>query len=77
MCLVLSSIIPTLSIFLLYYIQRMLTRLVIIAVMSFIFSMIMMVIVGGRRADVYAASTAFAAVQVVFVGGINGVANSC
>jgi hypothetical protein len=76
MCLVLSSIIPTLSIFLLYYIQRMFTRLVILAMMNFVFSMVMMVIVGGRRADVYAASTAFAAVQVVFVGGINGMVNS-
>jgi hypothetical protein len=68
-CMLLSSLLPTSSIFVLYYIDSMLTRLLIITVFSFLFSLLMTFVVGGRRYDVFAATTAFAAVQVVFVGG--------
>jgi hypothetical protein len=68
-CMVLSSLIPTASIYALYFLQSTITRLAVIAAMSFVFSFVMTVIVQGRRADVFAATTAFAAVQVVFVGG--------
>jgi hypothetical protein len=49
----------------------MIARLGVITAMSFLFSFIMTAIVRGRRADVFAATTAFAAVQVVFIGGVN------
>jgi len=39
--------------------------------MIFVFSVIMTFIVQGRRVVVFAATTAFAAVQVVFLGGQN------
>lgn len=68
-CMVLSSLIPTASIYALYFLHSTITRLAVIAAMSFVFSFVMTVIVQGRRADVFAATTAFAAVQVVFVGG--------
>jgi len=70
-CMVLSSVIPTASIFVLYFVKSMIARLAVITAMSFLFSFIMTVIVRGRRVDVFAATTAFAAVQVVFVGGVN------
>lgn len=70
-CMVLSSIIPTASIFALHFVQGMIARLAVIAAMSFVFSFVMMVIVRGRRVEVFAATTAFAAVQVVFVDKVN------
>lgn len=68
-CMVLSSLIPTSSIYALYFVDSTIQRLAVIAATSFVFSFVMTVIVQGRRADVFAATTAFAAVQVVFVGG--------
>lgn len=75
-CMVLSSIIPTASIFALHYVKSMVARLAVIAAMSFVFSFVMMAIVRGRRVEVFAATTAFAAVQVVFVDRINVVTSS-
>jgi hypothetical protein len=46
----------------------MIARLGVITAMSFVFAVIMTFIVQGRRVDVFAATTAFAAVQVVFLG---------
>jgi hypothetical protein len=68
-CTVLSSLIPVASICALYFLKTTIIRLAVITTMSFVFSFVMTVIVQGRRADVFAATTAFAAVQVVFVTG--------
>jgi hypothetical protein len=68
---VLASLIPNVSIFALYFVESMVARLAVITVMSFLFSFIMAVITGARRAELFAATTAFAAVLVVFVGGFN------
>lgn len=70
-CMVLSSMIPIASIYTLYFLRGTIIRLVVITLMSFVFSFVMTVIVRGRRVDIFAATTAFAAVQVVFVTGIN------
>jgi hypothetical protein len=70
-CMILSSMIPIASIYTLYFLRSAIIRLAVIAVMSFVFSFVMTVIVHGRRADIFAATTAFAAVQVVFVTGFN------
>jgi hypothetical protein len=70
-CMVLSSAIPTTSIFALHFVKSTGARLAVITAMSFIFSFVMMVIVRGRRVEVFAATTAFAAVQVVFVDKFN------
>lgn len=70
-CMILSSLIPTASIYALYFLKSMIIRLTVITVTSFVFSFVMTVVVQGRRADVFAATTAFAAVQVVFVTGFN------
>lgn|SRR2546423_2246838 len=68
-CMILSSLIPIVSIYGLYFLKSTIKRLAIITMMSFLFSFVMTVIVQGRRADVFAATTAFAAVQVVFIAG--------
>ena len=70
-CMILSSLIPIVSIYALYFLKGTVNRLAVITAMSFAFSFVMTVIVQGRRADVFAATTAFAAVQVVFVTGFN------
>jgi hypothetical protein len=75
-CMVLSSAIPTTSIFILHFVRSMVARLALITVMSFIFSFVMMAIVRGRRVEVFAATTAFAAVQVVFVDKFNVMATT-
>ncbi|KIW81389.1 hypothetical protein Z517_04414 [Fonsecaea pedrosoi CBS 271.37] len=70
-CTVLSSVIPSISIVALYYIQNILARLLVIIALCTLFSLIMSFVAQGRRYEVFAATTAFAAVQVVFVGGVN------
>ena len=72
-CTVLSSLIPVTSICALYFLKNTIIRLAVITTMSFVFSFVMTVIVQGRRTDVFAATTAFAAVQVVFVAGFTAV----
>jgi hypothetical protein len=75
-CMILSSVIPTTAIFALHFVKSTSARLAVITSMSFIFSFIMMVIVRGRRVEIFAATTAFAAVQVVFIDRVNIVASS-
>jgi hypothetical protein len=75
-CMVLSSVIPTTSIVALHFVKSMVARLAVITAMSFIFSFVMMVIVRGKRVEIFAATTAFAAVQVVFVDKVNVVSSS-
>jgi hypothetical protein len=70
-CMILSALVPTASILCLYFVKSMIARLAIVSGMSFLFSFVMTVIVQGRRVEVFAATTAFAAVQVVFVGSAN------
>jgi hypothetical protein len=65
---ILSSLLPTLSIFALYIIQSPLARMAAIVAFSFLFSVVLSVVAKARRVDTFAATTAFAAVQVVFVG---------
>ena len=75
-CMILSSVIPTASIFALYFVQSMIARLLVITAMSCLFSLIMTVIVQGNRVEVFATTTAFAAVLVVFVGGVTIIPSS-
>ncbi|EXJ82741.1 hypothetical protein A1O3_06556 [Capronia epimyces CBS 606.96] len=69
-CMLLSAVIPPLSILVLFSVKSMGGRLVAISMMSLVFSLVMNVI-AQRRADVFMSTTAFAAVLVVFVGSAN------
>lgn len=71
LCAILSFGVPTGSIFALYYVETMTVRLVMVSVFNLVFAFVMMFLVASRRAEVFAATAAFAAVQVVFVGGVN------
>jgi len=71
LCMFLSALVPSISMFVLCLLKSMLARLSVITAMSFAFAVVMTFIVQGRRVEVFAATTAFAAVQVVFLGGPN------
>lgn len=66
-CMLLSAVLPALSILVLVCVQSIAARLTAMCLMSLVFSVIMSV-VAQRRADVFMSTTAFAAVLVVFVG---------
>ena len=70
-CVLLSASVPTVSMFCLYFLKDQIDRLGFITFMSFFCAAIMMFVVRGRRVDVFAATMAFAAVQVVFLSGQN------
>ncbi|KAI3325941.1 hypothetical protein HD806DRAFT_532594 [Xylariaceae sp. AK1471] len=65
---VFSSIIPTLSIIVLFFVHEMLARLGLVVLFTFIFSLTMCLATKAKRYEIYAATAAFASVQVVFVG---------
>jgi hypothetical protein len=71
LCMLLSASVPAISILVLYFMNSMVARLAAIGAMSFLFSLLMTFVLGESRGSVFAATTAFAAVQVVFVGGTN------
>lgn len=64
---ILSSLLPVIAIFALYFIQHPLARMGAILAFSLLFSIGITVITNARRVDCFAATAAFAAVQVVFV----------
>jgi hypothetical protein len=76
LCTILSTVIPSSSILVLYYVKSMLSRLLLIIAFSSLFSLIMGFVAQGRRHEIFAATIAFAAVQVVFVGGVTGKSNN-
>jgi hypothetical protein len=72
-CILLSSLLPSACIFSLFYAHRMLIRLILITCFTFVFSIVMTFVVQARRQDIFTAALALAAVQVVFVGSVNGI----
>jgi hypothetical protein len=66
-----SAVLPTASIFALYYAHNTPTRLGIIMAFSVSFSVVLALCTTAKRVEIFAASAAFASVQVVFVGGVN------
>ena len=70
-CMLLSAAIPTMTMFTLYFMKNQGERLAFIAAMCFLCAAVMMLVVQGRRVEVFAATMAFAAVQVVFLSGPN------
>jgi hypothetical protein len=71
---VISSVLPTTSILALYYVQNTPARLGIVMAFSVSFSVVLALCTSARRAEIFAASAAFASVQVVFVSSVNRVA---
>ncbi len=64
----LASVIPAASIFTLYFIQHPVDRLLVLLAYSALFSVCLALFTSARRVEIFAATAAFASVQVVFVG---------
>ncbi|KAI0549246.1 hypothetical protein F4679DRAFT_277509 [Xylaria curta] len=64
-----SSLLPVLSILVLYFIQSQYTRLIIIVAFSALCSLVLTALTDARNAEIIATTAAYAAVQVVFVSG--------
>ncbi|KAI8934454.1 hypothetical protein NX059_009185 [Plenodomus lindquistii] len=65
---ILASLIPLASIAILHRVQSMTARLAIIGTFNVLVSLCLMGLANAKRAEVFAVTAAFAAVQVVFVG---------
>jgi len=63
-----ASMIPAASIFTLYYVHNMVARLGALLAFSVVFSISLAIFTTAKKAEIFAATAAFASVQVVFVG---------
>ncbi|KAK7987084.1 hypothetical protein PG988_002072 [Apiospora saccharicola] len=63
-----SSLLPMLSIVALFYVEDTLARLGLVCAFTVVFSLFMFVTTQCRRVEIFAATAAFASVQVVFIG---------
>ncbi|TVY33855.1 hypothetical protein LSUB1_G007853, partial [Lachnellula subtilissima] len=63
-----ASLLPVLAVVVLYCVSEMLTRLVMVALFTVIFSLALVTTTKAKRIEIFAATAAFASVQVVFVG---------
>lgn len=75
LCVLLSALGPVISIQALYWIPDTLGRLMAITGLIIIFAIIMVYVSGCQRFEVFGATAAFAAIQVVFLQGLTGVVN--
>ncbi|MCJ1364618.1 hypothetical protein MMC16_003731 [Acarospora aff. strigata] len=70
-CTVCACLIPISSIVVLYLVKNVLTRLGLVAGFTALFSFTLAIVTKARRIEVFAATAAFASVQVVFIGTTN------
>ena len=68
----LSSILPTLAILVLYYVHDMVQRIGLVIVFTTLFAMALAVFTDAKQVEVFSATAAFAAVEVVFIGSTTG-----
>ncbi|KAH8760689.1 hypothetical protein BGZ57DRAFT_608889 [Hyaloscypha finlandica] len=71
-----SSLAPMISIIVLYVIHSVKIRLGLVCVFTFIFSLVLALATKARRIEIFAATAAFASVQVVFVGSVGNSSGS-
>ena len=70
---ILSSLFPPASIFVLYYVKSTVIRLVLILVFSAVFTACLSIFTSAKRVEIFAATATLASVQVVFIGTNNPV----
>ncbi|KAH4343655.1 hypothetical protein HBH98_145270 [Parastagonospora nodorum] len=63
-----SSILPTLIILGLYFVKRMIVRIGLVILFTAIFSVALAVFTSACKVEIFSATAAFAAVEVVFIG---------
>ncbi|TAQ89112.1 hypothetical protein B7494_g2578 [Chlorociboria aeruginascens] len=66
-----SSLIPIAAIVVLYFVSNMVKRLAIVCTFTAIFSIALSLVTMAKRVEIFAATAAFASVQVVFIGSVN------
>ncbi|KAF2187509.1 hypothetical protein K469DRAFT_725452 [Zopfia rhizophila CBS 207.26] len=69
---ILSTLLPTISIFVLYYFKNMPVRLGLIVLFTSLFSLALNLTSKARKVEIFAATSTFAAIQIVFVSNANG-----
>jgi hypothetical protein len=68
---IISSILPTLVILVLYFVKRMVVRIGLVIVFTAVFSLALALLTAARKVEIFSATAAFAAVEVVFIGSTN------
>lgn len=71
LCVFVSFMLPSMSTFVLFYVNDMVYRLGLMTCFLFVLAVLMMFVLECRRVEVFAATAANAAVQVVFLQGVN------
>ncbi|KEF51649.1 uncharacterized protein A1O9_12284 [Exophiala aquamarina CBS 119918] len=71
LCVFVSFMLPSMSTFVLFYVNDMVYRLGLMTCFLFVLAVLMMFALECRRVEVFAATATFAAVQVVFLQGVN------
>jgi len=74
---VVSSLLSISSIVVLYFVSNMSIRLGVVAAFTAVFALTLALMTRARRVEIFAATTAFAAVQVVFIGTNRSGGSSC
>ncbi|KAK8134226.1 hypothetical protein PG984_006238 [Apiospora sp. TS-2023a] len=64
----LSSLLPTLAILVLYYVQDMAKRLGLVILFTTLFAAALAVFTDAKKVEIFSATAAFAAVEVVYIG---------
>ena len=69
----LSALLPTLAILVLYFVTSMKTRIGLVILFTTVFAVLLALFTSAKRVEIFSATAAFAAVEVVFVGSTAGV----
>ncbi|KAI0517497.1 hypothetical protein F5B22DRAFT_603218 [Xylaria bambusicola] len=67
-----SAALPTVAILVLYFVKSMLNRIGLVVVFTSIFAAALAIFTNAKRIEIFSATAAFAAVEVVFVGSTSG-----
>lgn len=63
-----SAALPTVAILVLYFVKSMLNRIGLVVVFTSVFAAALAIFTNAKRIEIFSATAAFAAVEVVFVG---------
>ena len=63
-----SAIIPTVAILTLHFVHRMIHRIGLVIVFTTVFAITLALFTGAKKVEVFSATAAFAAVEVVYIG---------
>jgi hypothetical protein len=67
----LSSILPTVAILVLFFVRDMLKRIGLVVVFTTLFAFALALFTNSRKIEIFSATAAFAAVEVVYIGTVS------